>query len=149
MKVVQGIIVRCYSTTGAVPNYETSGASGFDLKSSEDTYVPAKSTAVISTGFYVEIPNGYEIQVRSRSGLAAKKGVMVLNSPGTIDSDYRNEIKVILFNTSDEDFVISVGDRIAQGVLCPVLTAHFEVVPSPSDLSETVRGLGGLGHTGV
>ena len=74
---------------------------------------------------------------------------MVLNSPGTIDSDYRNEIKVILFNTSDEDFVISVGDRIAQGVLCPVLTAHFEVVPSPSDLSETVRGLGGLGHTGV
>lgn len=131
-----------------VPVYQTEGSAGFDLYAShalEDPIgiFPGKST-LIPTGIRVEIPNGYEIQVRSRSGMALKKGVFVLNSPGTIDSDYRGEIGVILFNTSASRFVVNPGDRIAQGVLSKVYTAVFE----DEELSDTGRDSGGFGSTG-
>lgn len=131
-----------------VPVYQTEGSAGFDLYAShalEDPIgiFPGKS-ALIPTGIRVEIPNGYEIQVRSRSGMALKKGVFVLNSPGTIDSDYRGEIGVILFNTSASRFVVNPGDRIAQGVLSKVYTAVFE----DDELSDTGRDSGGFGSTG-
>ena len=103
-------------------------------------------TAIVPTGLFFEIPNGYEIQIRPRSGLAAKNGVTVLNTPGTIDSDYRGEIKIILINLGDEDFVINSGDRIAQMIVAPVTQADFSIV---ENLSETERGTGGFGSTGV
>ena len=101
---------------------------------------------MIPTGLFFEIPEGYEIQIRPRSGLAAKNGVTVLNTPGTIDSDYRGEIKIILINLGDEDFVINSGDRIAQMIVAPVTQADFSIV---ENLSETERGTGGFGSTGV
>lgn len=131
---------------GAVlPKYETAGSSGMDVRSNEDCTIDAGQWKAVSTGLFPEIPNGYEIQVRSRSGLAAKNGIFVLNSPGTVDSDYRGEIKIILANMSQVPFAISKGDRIAQLVLSPVVKAEVKEVDI---ISETQRGAGGFGSTG-
>jgi dUTP pyrophosphatase len=127
----------------------TTGSSGCDIAaalSADITIMPGKR-AIVPTGFCFEIPQGYEVQVRSRSGLAAKNGVMVLNSPGTIDSDYRGEVKVILANLGDEPFAVHHGDRIAQIVAMSV-PASLGFTES-SDISSTHRGEGGFGHTGV
>lgn len=131
-----------------LPSYATQGSAGMDLCAAlKDPYTIRKgSVALIPTNLSVEIPYGYELQVRPRSGLAAKHGIGVLNSPGTIDSDYRGEIKIILFNFGSEDFIINSGDRIAQMVLAKVYTAKIE---ESEDLSETKRGNGGFGHTGL
>ena len=141
--------IKCMATTGAViPEYKTAGAAGADLCALVDSPVriPSGMFAMIPTGLFFEIPQGYEIQVRPRSGFAAKNGVTVLNTPGTIDSDYRGEIKVILINFGPVDFVVNSGDRIAQMVVAPVTQAKFEIT---DNLSETERGSGGFGSTGV
>ena len=143
------IKIKCIKEEGAtIPLYKTAGAAGADLcaKISQPLTIKAGKVAMVPTGLYFEIPEGYEVQVRPRSGLAAKNGVTVLNTPGTIDSDYRGEIKVILVNLSDTDFVINNGDRIAQMVVAPVTQAEFIV---SDKLSETERGTGGFGSTGV
>jgi len=131
----------------SIPEYQSVHAAGCDLCANVDEPLELKagSYSLVPTGIYVEIPVGYEAQVRPRSGLAANKGIGVLNGPGTIDADYRGEIKVILFNFSKETFTISRGDRIAQLVLSKVIQADFEKVDS---LSSTSRGHGGFGHTG-
>ena len=142
-------MIRIKAEKGAVlPQYQTRGAAGADISAyltRSETLRPGEYKA-IPTGLYMEIPEGYEVQVRPRSGLAFKHGVTVLNAPGTIDSDYRGEVKVILINHSDEPFVINNGDRIAQIVVAPVSRLPFEEV---RDLSETERGEGGFGSTGV
>ena len=130
----------------AVPAYQTPGAAGCDVQASEKKTVPARGIASVGTGHFLEVPSGYECQVRPRSGLAAKHGVTVLNAPGTLDSDYRGELRVILANHSDTDFEIEAGDRIAQLVFAPVVQAQFELA---DELSETKRGSGGFGSTGV
>ena len=129
-----------------LPEYATPGAAGMDVRSSVEVGLGAGKWAAVSTGLSVEIPPGFEIQVRPRSGLAAKLGVTVLNAPGTIDSDYRGEIKVILINHGPSEFVVSKGDRIAQLVVSRVPSVTIEDV---DQLSETARGTGGLGSTGV
>lgn len=144
------INIKYNSKEGAiVPEYKTAGAAGADLcaylPSQNVTLSPGKSS-LIPTGLFFEIPDGYEVQVRPRSGLAAKNGITVLNTPGTIDSDYRGEIKVILINLGEKDFTINDGDRIAQMVIAPVTTADFMFA---ENLSETDRGSGGMGSTGV
>lgn len=127
-----------------IPKYKTKGSSGMDLSSIEDCILWSRETRLVSTNLAVEIPEGYEIQIRPRSGLAAKNSVTVLNSPGTIDSDYRGEIKVILYNAGTQDFHISKGDRIAQMVLAKVEKMElFEY-----NLSKTKRNDGGFGSTG-
>lgn len=132
------------------PEYATLGASGFDLRANEDTILKAGEFKGISTGLYFELPIGYEIQVRPRSGLAFKNGVTVLNSPGTVDSDYRGEIKVILINHSKEDFKIAKGDRIAQAVIANVLAKNFINLKRVESISnDTDRGTGGFGSTGI
>lgn len=130
------------------PSYQSSGSSGMDVRAhlSESLVIKPGRSVLVPTGLYLEIPSGYEVQIRSRSGLALKNGIMVLNSPGTIDSDYRGEIKVILMNLSSEDFVINNNDRIAQLVLSRYEKA--ELVLS-DQLEETERGSGGFGSTGV
>jgi dUTP pyrophosphatase len=138
-------IKRATEPTPAWPSYATPLSAGADVRSKIDTIVPAHGRVLIPTGIFVAIPEGYEIQVRPRSGLALKKGITVLNTPGTIDADYRNEIGVILFNTTDEDFVVNAGDRIAQIVL-----AKFEQINwvEVDELDETER-TDGFGHTGL
>lgn len=132
------------------PEYATLGASGFDLRANEDTVLKAGEFKGISTGLYFELPVGYEIQVRPRSGLAFKNGVTVLNSPGTVDSDYRGEVKVILINHSKVDFKIAKGDRIAQAVIANVLAKNFINLTKVSSISnDTDRGTGGFGSTGI
>ena len=140
--------VKCVASQGAViPQYKTEGAAGADICAllEESVIIKKGSFAMIPTGLFFEIPQGYEIQVRPRSGLAAKNGVTVLNTPGTIDSDYRGEVKVILINLGSEDFEVKNGDRIAQIVIAPVTRAFFEQVQV---LGETARGSGGFGSTG-
>jgi dUTP pyrophosphatase len=142
------ILINRLSKNVSLPRYETSGSSGMDLAANIDSNVnisPGK-TAIIPTGLAVSIPVGFEIQVRPRSGLAAKKKITVLNTPGTIDADYRGEIKVILINHSDQQFVVEKGLRIAQMVLCPVIHAQLEEVEK---LNDTTRGKGGFGSTGT
>lgn len=131
-----------------LPEYKTKGAAGVDLKANIEEEIVLKpfERKLIPTGLYVEIPEGYEGQVRPRSGLAIKHGVTVLNAPGTIDSDYRGEICVILINLGNEDFVINPGDRIAQFILNKYECIDFELIDK---LSDTERGEGGFGHTGV
>lgn len=131
-----------------LPEYATGGSSGLDLRAAvENDFVIEKGkVALVATNLRVEIPFGYEIQVRPRSGLAAKNGIGVLNSPGTIDSDYRGEIKIILFNFGNEDFVVKRGDRIAQMVLAKVYRMNIE---ETRELNESSRGVGGFGHTGT
>ena len=130
------------------PAYGSSGASGFDLRANieDDITIPAGGTALVPTGLYMAVPAGFEMQVRSRSGLAAKNGVFVLNTPGTVDSDYRGEVKVILHNAGTQPFTVTAGDRIAQGVICPVVHAVWNIVES---LESSERGEGGFGSTGV
>lgn len=131
----------------SLPEYATEGSSGLDLRAAvkDKLILPAGKVIMVPTNLSVEIPLGYEIQVRPRSGLAAKHGIGVLNSPGTIDSDYRGEIKTILFNFSDKDFEINRGDRISQMVISKVYLADMI---EDNDLSESARGAGGFGHTG-
>ena len=130
------------------PTYGSAGASGFDLRANneDDITIPVGGTVLVPTGLHMAIPAGFELQVRSRSGLAAKNGVFVLNTPGTVDSDYRGEVKVILHNAGSEPFTVQTGDRIAQGVICPVVHAVWNVVES---LEPSERGEGGFGSTGV
>ena len=130
-----------------LPHYTTHGSAGMDIRAAvkDDFLLRAGEVDLIPTNLVVEIPEGFEIQVRPRSGLAVKNGIGILNSPGTIDSDYRGEIKIILMNFSKEDFVIRRGDRIAQLVLSKVYRADLE---ETSDLLNTKRGEGGFGHTG-
>ena len=130
-----------------LPVYSTSGSSGMDVYAAVHNPVAIKpgNMELIPTNLSVEIPGGYEIQVRPRSGLAAKYGIGIVNAPGTIDSDYRGEIKIILINFGKEDFIIQPGDRIAQFVVSKVYTAKFEEVKT---LNNTKRGEGGFGHTG-
>ena len=132
----------------ALPAYETTHSAGMDLRANLEQPICLKplERKLIPTGLFIELPEGYEAQIRPRSGLAFKKGVTVLNSPGTIDADYRGEIKVLLINLSNEDFLIENGERIAQ----MIVSAHSRVEWSPVEsLMETSRGAGGFGHTGV
>ena len=141
--------IKCVASKGAIiPEYKTAGAAGADLCAMLEAplTIPAGRSAMVPTGLFFEIPEGYEVQVRPRSGLAAKNGVTVLNTPGTIDSDYRGEIKVILINLGTDDFTINNGDRIAQMIIAPVIQASFSITDS---LSETQRGSGGFGSTGL
>lgn len=139
-------------STNLDPEYATDGASGFDLRANvegESIIIESGEIALIPTGLYFEIPKNFEIQVRPRSGLAAKNGVTVLNTPGTVDADYRGEVKVILINHGKEDFTINHGDRIAQGVVASVTaknTINLEKVDEISN--DTERGSGGFGSTG-
>ena len=130
-----------------LPHYATDGSSGMDIRAAVEDKITIASgrTALIPTNLSVEIPVGYEIQVRPRSGLAAKHGIGVLNSPGTIDSDYRGEVKVIIFNFGQNEFVINRGDRIAQLVIAEVILANIK---EADDLNSSERGEGGFGHTG-
>lgn len=132
----------------ALPHYETSGSAGMDLRANIADAIVLKplGRAIIKTGLFIALPKGYEAQVRPRSGLAAKKGVTVLNSPGTVDADYRGEIGVILVNLSNEDFTIEDGERIAQLVIAKHEQVSWEQVDV---LDETKRGAGGFGSTGV
>ena len=141
------ILVKKFDKNIKLPTYETSGSSGMDLVAyikNKITIKPGK-TAMISTGIAVAIPKNYEMQIRPRSGLAAKKGISVLNTPGTVDSDYRGEIKIILINLSKESFVVKSGDRVAQMILCPVVRAKLKEV---KNLPKTIRDKGGFGSTG-
>jgi dUTP pyrophosphatase len=129
-----------------LPAYESAGAAGMDICAAESLTLRIGKRAAVATGFAFAIPAGYEVQVRPRSGLALKNGITCLNTPGTIDSDYRGEIKVILANLGEEDFVIKTGDRIAQIVVAPVMQAGMVEV---GELDATKRGTGGFGSTGV
>jgi len=137
--------VKKLSKLAEIPQYQTEESAGFDLHSVDDVILKPFERKLIATGISFEIPKGYEIQIRPRSGLAYKHGITVLNSPGTIDSDYRGEIKILLINHSDEDFEIKVGERVAQAVIQKVYQASFEEV---EDLNSTVRGVAGFGSTG-
>ena len=141
------ILIKKTSKEVVTPKYKTDGSSGVDLSAFLDKEVVIKpnSSELVPTGLQVAIPGELEIQIRPRSGLAAKESIGVLNSPGTIDSDYRGELKIILFNHGKEDFIINNGDRIAQMVLVPIVKMEFEEVDS---LPNTVRGQGGFGSTG-
>ncbi len=131
-----------------LPEYETKGSAGVDLQAYVENPVVLKpmERALIPTGIFIEIPEGYEAQVRARSGLAIKHGISLVNGIGTIDSDYRGEIKVILINLGEKEFIINSGDRIAQMVFIKHEQADFELT---EELNDTERGAGGFGHTGV
>ena len=141
------ILIKKTNKEVITPKYKTNGSSGVDLSAFLDKKVVIKpnSSELIPTGLQVAIPEELEIQIRPRSGLAAKESIGVLNSPGTIDSDYRGELKIILFNHGNKDFIINNGDRIAQMILVPILKMEFEEVDS---LPDTIRGQGGFGSTG-
>ena len=128
-----------------LPAYATAGSSGMDIRAAEEKIIRPSETVLIPTGFQIEIPPGFEAQVRPRSGLAARSNIGVLNSPGTIDADYRGEVKVILTNFGKEEFVVRRGDRIAQLVIAPVVRA---TLVESDNLDDTQRGGGGFGHTG-
>jgi len=132
----------------ATPNYETNGAAGMDLRANIEKEITLKplERAIVKTGLFIALPPGFEAQVRPRSGLAAKKGITVLNSPGTVDADYRGEIGVILVNLSNDDFIINDGERIAQLIIAKHERVTWEEV---SVIDETTRGTGGFGSTGV
>ena len=129
-----------------IPAYAHPSDAGMDVRSVEEKVVPARGRALVRTGLVMMLPPGYEAQVRPRSGLALKRGVTVLNTPGTIDSGYRGEVGVILFNSSDEDFAVAKGDKIAQLVIAPVMQP---VVEETDEIDDTDRGAGGFGSTGV
>lgn len=145
-------IVDLTAGKNLLPNYATSLSSGFDLLAylpDEDVTIPPGEWRLISSGIKVSIPVGYELQIRSRSGLALKNGISVLNSPGTIDCDFLGQISVILMNSSHIEFVVSNGMRIAQAVLCPIVQADFIICSTDTELGETLRGQAGFGSTGV
>jgi len=142
------ILIKRLSKNISLPKYETDGSSGMDLAANIENKIeiaPGKS-AIIPTGLSISIPKNFEIQIRPRSGLAAKNRISVLNTPGTIDADYRGELKVILINLGDTAFIVEKGLRIAQMVLCPVIKATLKEVET---LEETKRGSGGFGSTGI
>lgn len=136
------------TSSHALPNYESIASAGMDIRANIEAPITLKSLerTIVKTGLFIELPIGYEAQVRPRSGLAAKKGITVLNSPGTVDADYRGEIGVILVNLSQDDFVIENGERIAQLIIAKHERAEWLEV---TELSETSRGEGGFGSTGV
>jgi|TARA_B110000967_G_C18517327_1_gene379299 dUTP pyrophosphatase len=142
------ILIKRLSRNVLIPKYETPGSSGMDIAAhiEKNIELAPGDKVIVPTGFSLSIPQGFEVQVRPRSGLAAKKGISVLNTPGTIDADYRGEIKVILINLGKEKFLIENGIRIAQMVVCPVIQAKIEETES---LSKTSRGAGGFGSTGI
>ena len=141
------ILIKKLNPDVELPVYKTSGASGMDLMAfiEEPIKIAPNTTYLVPTGLSMAFSEDYEVQIRPRSGLAAKKGITVLNTPGTIDSDYRGEIKIILFNHGKEDFIINNKDRVAQMVLTPVIKMEFEEV---DNLPDTLRGEGGFGSTG-
>ena len=141
------VLIKKLDTAVKLPEYKTDGASGMDLVAflKDAVIVKPKTSSLIPTGISVAFSKNYEIQIRPRSGLAAKNNITVLNTPGTIDSDYRGEIKVIIYNHGDTNFIINNGDRIAQMILCPVIKMTLE---ETNDLPETIRGEGGFGSTG-
>jgi dUTP pyrophosphatase len=141
------VLIKKLDPAVKLPSYKTSGASGMDLMAfiKEPINVKSKTSSLIPIGLSVAFSEDYEIQIRPRSGLAAKNNVSVLNTPGTIDSDYRGEIKVIIFNHGNDDFIINNGDRIAQMVLTPVLKMELQEI---DELPKTIRGEGGFGSTG-
>ena len=142
------ILIKKLSKTASIPKYETDGSSGMDLAADIDEKIEIKpgDTQIIPTGLSASIPLEFEIQIRPRSGLAAKHQLSVLNTPGTIDADYRGEIKVILINLGKKSFIVEKGLRIAQMVLCPLVKAKIKEVET---LDGTTRGSGGFGSTGV
>ena len=142
------ILIKRLSKEVSLPKYETSGSSGMDLAAYIDSNININpgQIAIIPTGLALSIPKGFEVQIRPRSGLAAKQKISVLNTPGTIDADYRGEIKVILINLGPEPFKVEKGLRIAQMIVCPIVQAQLKEV---DDLSETDRGKGGFGSTGT
>ena len=141
------VLIKKLNSEVEIPSYKTVGASGMDLMAfiKEPIKLPPKESCLVPTGLSIAFSEEYELQIRPRSGLAAKKNISILNTPGTIDSDYRGEIKVILFNHGNKEFVINNKDRIAQVVLMPVHKIEFEEV---KNLPETLRGKGGFGSTG-
>ena len=141
------ILVKRLNKNIKLPVYKTSGSSGMDIAANLKKRISIKpgKSALIPTGIMLAIPKNYEIQIRPRSGLAVKNNISVLNTPGTIDSDYRGEIKVIIYNHGNNDFTINNGDRIAQMILAPVVKMDLE---ETKDLPETIRGQGGFGSTG-
>ncbi len=140
--------LKVVSKSGLIPKYETMGSAGMDLKAyiKEPIVLKPMERMLVSTGIFIELPLGYEGQVRARSGLAIKKGIGLVNSIGTIDSDYRGELKIPVINFGSEDYEIKSGDRIAQLVIAKHERAEIQVV---EELSDTKRGAGGFGHTGV
>ena len=145
---MQKILIKKLHSNVNLPAYETSGSSGMDSQAyiSEEIILKPGERKLIPTGLSVAIPENLEIQIRPRSGLAYKKGISVVNTPGTIDSDYRGEIKVLLINLGKEDFIIKKFERIAQMVVCPITKV---VLSETNDLPDTIRGEGGFGSTGV
>jgi dUTP pyrophosphatase len=145
---MQKILIKKLHSDVNLPAYETSGSSGMDLQAyiSEEILLKPGERKLIPTGLSFAIPENLEIQIRPRSGLAYKKGISVVNTPGTIDSDYRGEIKVLLINLGKEDFIIKKFERIAQIVVCPITKV---VLSETNDLPDTIRGEGGFGSTGV
>ena len=141
------VLVKKLNPKAELPKYKTEGSSGMDLMALIENSITIKSqnSALIPTGLSIAVPEDMEVQIRPRSGLAAKSNISVLNTPGTIDSDYRGEIKIILFNHGKEEFTVNNNDRIAQMVLMPVLKAEFKEV---EEVPKTVRGSGGFGSTG-
>ena len=141
------VLIKTLDQAVKLPNYKTNGASGMDLMAfiKEPINLKPKSSYLVPTGISVAFSEDYEIQIRPRSGLAFKNNISILNAPGTIDSDYRGEIKVIVYNHGNEDFIINNDDRIAQMVLTPILKVEFE---ETEDLPKTMRGEGGFGSTG-
>ena len=140
--------IKIRSISGRLPSYETSGAAGMDIRAflKEPVTIEPGQRALIPTGLFMEIPAGFEAQIRARSGLAIKNGIGLVNGIGTIDSDYRGEIKVPLINWGDESFTVNDGDRIAQMIIASYETAEWKL---SEELSDTERGGGGFGHTGV
>lgn len=140
--------IKIRSLSGNLPSYETEGSAGMDIRAymEEPIKIEPGKRALVPTGLFMEIPAGLEVQIRARSGLAVKYGIGLTNGIGTIDSDYRGEIKVALINWGEETFTVNNGDRIAQMVVCRYEKAELELA---DELSETVRGAGGFGHTGI
>ena len=141
------ILVKKFDKDIKLPTYKTSGSSGMDLVAyiKNKVAIDPGATAIIPTGIAVAIPKNYEMQIRPRSGLASKNSISVLNTPGTIDSDYRGEIKIILINLSKKSFIVKSGDRVAQMILCPIAKGKLKEV---KNLPKTMRGKGGFGSTG-
>ena len=142
------IQIKKLSDAVLIPKYETPGSSGMDIAAhiAKNITIYPGEKALVPTGFSLAIPHGFEVQIRPRSGLAAKKSITVLNTPGTIDADYRGEVKVILINLSKEKFIVRNGERIAQMVVCPIAQVQLDEV---KELFETDRGSGGFGSTGT
>lgn len=152
MKNYQPTMSVKYSTSNSDaigPKYAYPTDSGFDLYSTEEVYINSFDRLLVSTGLHIDIPDGYEIQVRSKSGLALKQGLMVLNSPGTVDQGYINEIKVILFNTTKDEIIINKGQKIAQAVICPVVAGKWVTFKKVNKIDDKDRNNNGFGSTGI